>query len=74
MRFDDTGRFVWCPEADGSVHLYWKWHAGQWRGWYVYWRMNPGDNWADAVQGLTDKVGEVYRGLRKPIKDTPRPD
>lgn len=53
--------------------MYFKWHAGPWRGHYVYWYMRPVDSWTLSIQAIVDRIGEVYGGRRKPLKDTPRP-
>lgn len=70
----DDGRFVFCPKGDGAWHLYWKWSGGRWRGYYEYWYKAPDESWGNALQGLTDKIGEVLTCRRIPKKDTPRPD
>jgi len=74
MRCDDDGRLVCCPDGKGNAHLFWKWHRGPFAGHYAYWFLSRSESWADGFQGLFDKVAECYRGARKPIKDTPRPE
>jgi hypothetical protein len=74
MSADDEGRFVFCPKQNGDWHLYWKWHGGRWRGYYEYWYKSRAEGWGDALQGLTDRIADVYGGRRRPKRDTPRPD
>jgi hypothetical protein len=73
MGFDDSGRLVICPTEEGGYHLYWKWHAGKYRGHYVYWRVWEPTGLIAGLEALSDRYEQVLAGARTPIKDTPRP-
>jgi hypothetical protein len=74
MVFDDGGRLSMCPDGNGGCHLFWKWHAGRFKGHYVYWRVWEPTGLIVGLHMLSDRYEEVLAGYRQPIKDTPRPE
>jgi hypothetical protein len=74
MGYDDSGRLVICPDGRGGHHVFWKWHAGRHAGHYVYWRVWEPSGLVPGLEALSDRYEEVLAGIRRPIKDTPRPE